>query len=493
MRAHPHLYEINTWPWLERLSAESGRRITLGTVPAAEWDRLRALGFDLVYLMGVWERSAISRQIARSEPRLFEAYDRGLPEWAPQDIVGSPYSIRQYVPDPQLGTWHDLELARHAVNRSGMRLVLDFVPNHTGFDHPWITTHPHRYVRATLEQFRKAPQEFRVVEGNSDDGPAYVACGRDPFFPPWTDVAQLNYFEMDTREAMVNELATIGEHCDAVRCDMAMLLIDDVFARTWGALVGRDDPPGEFWSEVRNELPDLMLIGEAYWDLEARLQQLGFSYTYDKRLYDGIVAGDSVAVRNRLAADADFQRRCVRFLENHDEPRSYAVFGPSRIEAAAVTLATAPGMRMYYEGQLEGRKRYSPVQLRRWLEEAEQPTLTVMYENLLDVSNRPVFHEGTCQPLEVRDAGDGSHGSLAALWWQRAADFSLVVTNLGDHRAQGLVQLPPSLPPGEAPIVFEEQLRSATYLRDRTELRRQGLYVQLEAGRAHLFILNPSS
>ena len=61
----------------------------------------------------------------------------------------------------------------------------------------------------------------------------FIACGRDPFFPPWRDVAQLNYFNPATREAMIGVLTTIAQHCDGVRCDMAMLVLNDVFAQTW--------------------------------------------------------------------------------------------------------------------------------------------------------------------------------------------------------------------------------------------------------------------
>src|SRR5438105_881670 len=99
MRPHPHLYEINTWPWLDALSRRVGRGITLGAVPDAEWDALRALGIDLVYLMGLWRRSPIGRQLARSDPRLFDAYDRALPGWHVQDVVGSAFSIAGFEPD----------------------------------------------------------------------------------------------------------------------------------------------------------------------------------------------------------------------------------------------------------------------------------------------------------------------------------------------------------------------------------------------------------
>src|SRR5262245_4799437 len=138
MRAHPHLYEISTWPWLSRLGAEAGRPVTLGSVPAAEWDRLRGLGIDYVYLMGVWRRSPIGRLMARTDLPLLHACDRALPGWSMHDVTGSPYSIQAYEPDAHLGTWDDLDRARAAIAARGMKLILDFVPNHTGFDHEWI-------------------------------------------------------------------------------------------------------------------------------------------------------------------------------------------------------------------------------------------------------------------------------------------------------------------------------------------------------------------
>src|SRR5207302_2663995 len=138
-------------------------------------------------------------------------------------------------PDPRIGTWDDVDAVREKLRARGMGVVVDFVANHTGRDFPWIQTHPDRYVR--------------------DAGG--IAQGRDPFFPPCTDTAQLDYFNPDTRSAMIAELGTISRHVDGVRCDMAMLALNDVFARTWGSLVG-PAPPGEFWTDARAAVPDLL-------------------------------------------------------------------------------------------------------------------------------------------------------------------------------------------------------------------------------------------
>ena len=127
MRAHPHLYEINTWPWLDALSRRSGRFTTLAGVPDREWDALQRLGIDIVYLMGIWKRSPLGRELARSNLPLFEAFDRALPGWTPRDVAGSAYCIAGYEPDPRIGTWDELAQVRASLHARGMQLMVDFI------------------------------------------------------------------------------------------------------------------------------------------------------------------------------------------------------------------------------------------------------------------------------------------------------------------------------------------------------------------------------
>ena len=101
--AHPFVYEINTWPWLASISADEGARIDLGCVPARHWDDIAALGFDAVWLMGVWRRSPAGVGIALANAGLRAAFDAALPDWRDDDVVGSPYCVRGYVVDDQLG------------------------------------------------------------------------------------------------------------------------------------------------------------------------------------------------------------------------------------------------------------------------------------------------------------------------------------------------------------------------------------------------------
>ncbi len=482
MRCHPHLYEINTWPWLDRLSRREGREVRLGSVPGREWDRLAARGIDLVYLMGVWRRSRTGRQIARSEPALFRAYDEAVPGWHVRDVVGSAFSVSAYEPDPRIGTWDDLANARAELHRRGMRLVVDFIPNHTGFDHRWIVDDPDRYLQGDEAAFRRDPAAFRVVEDEAGRV-RFIACARDPFFPPWTDSAQLNYFSEDTREAMVAELKRVAAHADGARCDMAMLVVGDVFARTWSHLLTGSPPAPEFWTKARAAVPGFTLIGEVYWDLEWRLQQLGFDFTYDKVLYDRLLHGRPEDVRAHLRADLEYQRRSARFIENHDEARSAAAFG-DRVRAAAVVMSTVPGLRFYHDGQFEGRRARLPVQLAVEPEEPVDEGLAEFYGRLLAAADAPVFHDGDWRLLEVA-ACDETASLIAAWQWAADGELRVVAVNLGSTAAQGRVLA--DIGGSSEEIVFDDLLAGRSYRWLRGDVERQGLYVRLEPGRAHLF------
>lgn len=490
MRVHPHLYEINTWPWLDELSRRAGRRVTLAGVPDREWDHLRQRGIDIVYLMGIWKRSALGRQIAQSDPSLAGAFDTALPGWTAHDVSGSAYCIAAYEPDRRIGTWKDLADIRVKLHARGMQLMVDFIPNHTGFDHPWVQSHPDRYVQGDESAFHRDPGAFRAIE-TSSGGVRFIACGRDPYFAPWTDVAQLDYSNADTRAAMVDVLDRLARLADGARCDMAMLVLSDVFNGTWKDYL-RTPLPGmparEFWADARAAVPTFTLLAEVYWDLEWRLQQLGFDFTYDKRLYDRLLYSSPADVRGHLLADAAYQQRSARFIENHDEPRSAAEFG-DRVQAAAVVISTLPGLRFFYQGQFEGRTKHLPVQLGRWSDEAANEDSERFYERLLAAVKDDVFHAGEWRLLDVHPAGDGSTSDLLAWQWLRDGETRIVTVNLGGGIAKGLVQLSYELPggPGDDAVLLEDQLDGQRYPWSRNALNESGLYVKLDKGAAHIF------
>jgi hypothetical protein len=527
---HPHLLEISTWPWLERLGrpgvrpgsdrGQAGLRpgsdrgqtgvrpgsdrgqtgvrprsdrgqtsnglVTLENVPAAEWDRIAASGFNYVFLMGVWKRSPIGREIARTHAGLIGEYNRVLPGWSLDDVPGSPYCIQTYEPDDRMGGWRGLEAARHALSDRGIRLMLDFVPNHTAFDHTWIHDHPDRYVTGTEDDYRRAPEEFRAMETRA--GTTFIACGRDPYFAPWTDVAQLNYFNPDTRAAMRSALATVAEHCDAVRCDMAMLILNDVFERTWRRVLRGEWPrlTAEFWEETTGTIRNLQYIAEVYWSLEARLLEQGFTYAYDKRLLDALHDGDAGStVRAVLAAEPPDPSRLARFIENHDEQRSAATLTRC-LTAAASLVATSPGMRFFYDGQLEGRRVKAPVQLGRWPDEPVDEQINAMYDRILEFARDPLLHDGSWRLLHVTDAGDHTFNDIVAYRWRSNHALAVVVVNLGESASQAHVSLGAELLDGDE-FDFIDALTGARYRWTREALLASWLYVRLEGGSAHLF------
>lgn len=494
-RAHPHLYEVHTWAWLEELSraqGPAGRRLQLLDVPDEVWDDLRAKGFDLVWLMGLWQRSPEGRRIARTDLGLLAAYDQALPGWEPEDVVGSPYAVKAYRPDPELADWDQVDAVREKLHERGLGLILDFVPNHTALDHDWIHKHPHYYVAGTEALAAEHPDRYFPVQARGRT--AYLAHGRDPYFPPWTDTAQLDHFNPATRAALLNQLRTIARHCDGVRCDMAMLVLNDVFANTWsGHLAEGSRPTREFWAEAVAALPGFLWIAEAYWGREWELQQLGFQFTYDKRLYDRLRGAPARDVAAHLAAGLDFQNKCVRFLENHDEERSAAAFGKDRLPAAAALLATLPGMRLFYHGQLEGRRRRLPVQLRRAAEEAPDRTLLRWYGRLLELTRDNLFHAGRWRLLEVRAAEDRSSEHLLAYQWRSDSAWAILAANWSDRPAQGRVMIGEELASGlgETPsLVFVDRLHGQAYERRREELEREGFPLRLDPYGVHLLMVS---
>ena len=460
--------------------------MSLGDVPAADWDAIAAGRFDVLFLMGVWQRSPLGREIGLRHEGLRGEYGRALPGWTEADVVGSPYCIQAYEPDARMGGWTGLDEARRQLRSRGVELILDFVPNHTAFDHGWVTTHPDRYVQGSEDDARSAPANFRAVE--TSQGRRYIACGRDPYFDPWTDVAQLNYFNPDTRETMIATLREITAHCDGVRCDMAMLALNDVFERTWrGVLRERwPRPQEEFWPRATSALPDATFLAEAYWGLEGRLLDDGFDFVYGKELLDALHAGDAHHARHALGASNG--ARLARFIENHDEPRSAATLA-GRVTASAAILTVAPGMRFFYDGQFEGNRVRAPVQLGRWPDEQPDDWTRGFYERLFQYAADDVFHEGGWAVCGISDAGDDSHHQLVAIRWKTADRLALVVANVGGGTAQAHVDVIGDMPPGEA-FDFEDRLTGESYRWMREHLQQRGLYVRLEPGNAHLFMVH---
>jgi hypothetical protein len=487
MVEHPFVYEINTWVWLGELRRRRDGNGGLAAVPEEEWDAIAALGFDAVWLMGVWERSPAGIEIALQNEGLVESFRRALPDFSASDVVGSPYCIRDYTVAAELGGTEGLASARDALAQRGLQLLLDFVPNHVAPDHEWTAAHPEYFVGGSADDLERDPASFVKI------GDRVLANGRDPYFPAWPDVVQLNGFSADLRGAVIDTLGRVAEQCDGVRCDMAMLMMNDVFERTWGSRAGAR-PQDDYWptviEAVRERSSDFVFLAEAYWDLEYALQQQGFDYCYDKRLYDRLLHDGADSVHGHLTAESTYQDRLVRFIENHDEPRAAFAFPPGQARAAAVAALGQTGARLVHEGQLDGRRVQLPVFLARRPDEERDADLRAFYERLLGGLRDGVFRRGVWQ-LGDRSGWDGNeswHDLLVWGWRDREAR-KLIVVNLGGARAEGHVSLRWDDLRGRM-WRLADALGDAVYERSGDDLR-DGLYVALEPWSSNLFDLMP--
>lgn len=481
---YPALYQINTRVWLTALGRALGRLATLDDVPDAALDRVAAHGFDWVWLLGVWRTGEASRAVSRSRPDWLEDYRRVLPDLTEPDIQGSCFAVTGYEVHPALGGNEALLRLRGRLAERGLRLMLDFVPNHVALDHPWIAAHPDWFIAGSEEDLAREPANWARIAA---PGPGIFAYGRDPYFPGWADTLQLNYGSPGLQAAMRGELLAIARLADGVRCDMAMLELPDVFHRTWGI----DIEP--FWpgaiETVRARHPGFRFMAEVYWDLEWTLQQQGFDYAYDKRLYDRLREPSARHVRDHLIAGLDYQDRLARFLENHDEPRATATFAHGQHEAAAVITFVSPGLRFFQDGQFEGRRAHVPTHLVRAPDEPRDEAIGAFYERLLAVLRSPIVRDGAWMRLEAQAAWDGNQtwdGFVAALWRGAEGAWLLAVANYAPFDGQCYLRIPMAGLAGRT-IRLKDLMSPAVYDREGGHLIMPGLYLDLPAWGYHVF------
>ena len=481
---YPSLYQINTRVWLTRLSQTLGRTATLDDVPDAELDRLATMGFDWIWLLSVWRTGPAAQQISRANPEWRHEFQETLLDLREDDIAGSGFAITGYTVHPGLGGDAALARTRQRLRDRGLRLMLDFVPNHTAPDHPWVEEHPDYYVTGTESALAEAPHNYTRVKLRQGD--RVLAFGRDPYFAGWPDTLQLDYSNPATQEAMRGELLRIAGQCDGVRCDMAMLVLPDVFERTWGRR------PPLFWPEttelVRERVPGFCFMAEVYWGLEwTMLQQQGFDYAYDKRLYDRLRDGHARPVREHLLAGLDYQDKLARFLENHDEPRAAVTFEPKRYQAAAIVTFLSPGLRFFHQGQFEGRrKRISPHLVRAPLEPTDD-AVQQFYERLLAVLRDTTLRDGAWRLLECVPAWDGNWTwdcCLAWMWTGQSGNQRLVSINYAGNQSQCYVRLPA---PGAGVVRFRDVMGALAFDRNGHDLDSRGLFLDMPPWGHHVF------
>jgi len=422
----PLLFEINTRCWLRALANRLGKPATLASVPEEEIAGWKENGFTHIWLMGVWTTGPKTLAIARAQADLRAQSVEAFGVGGEEKLVSSPYAIADYTVAESLGEPAALRQFRSRLHQHDLRLVLDFIPNHVGLDHRWLIEKNSLFVRSSSPK----PETFRVEHAG---GASWVAHGKDPYFAAWADTAQLDYRLPGTRTAMTEALQSVAAECDGARCDMAMLVLNEIFEKTWAQFpISQPAPPAEFWNEaisaVKKEHPQFLFMAEAYWDLEPRLQELGFDCVYDKRFYDYLTHRDFPALQRQVRAVAG-KFNPVRFLENHDEPRIASLMTLPEQKAAAVLLLSQPGARLLHDGQLTGARQRTPVQFAEYWPESPNEEVTAFYDHLLSLLPQTVIGRGE---MEFCDTG---LPQCFAVKWKDTSRISLVLVNLASESA----------------------------------------------------------
>jgi hypothetical protein len=489
MLSNPKLYEINTRVWIKKFK----KGTSLSSVPINVFEDLAEKGIEIVWLMGVWKTCIGLIDSCCFSVDLVSSYSRSLSDWKRVDVIGSPFSIDEYEVNPLLGDLNDLLKLKETLNRLGIKLFLDFVPNHFGAATKLLKTNPDIFLKGDKELLSKDPFTFFCSDSKAEE---IFAHGRDPLFPAWTDTVQINYFSQSARDFMVNTLLRLTDLCDGVRCDMAMLPLNNVFQNTWLGVLNKKafkKPKEEFWKyaieTVKKKSPDFIFLAEAYWDLEWELQLLGFDFTYDKRLTDRLGAGDIESVKAHLRADNDFQLKSTRFLENHDEPRAVTKFGKKHTYAAAVLMSTIQGMKLYYDGQFEGKKVKLPVQLGREPEDKISVSLQEYYNKIFRITKSEIFKVGhwlMIDPLPVSNNND-TFENMFAWQWKLGDELRIVIINYSVSTSQCRIRF--ELKTGNKEIKMTDLLTNEEYSRSASEIHDLGLFVELKSYHSHIFAI----
>jgi len=481
---YPKIYEINTWSWLSKLSEIYGHEINLENIPIDILDK-KLNKFDAVWTMGAWERSPKGRKIAINDEGLQEEYRKALRYFSTEDVVGSPYSIFYYHIDSHLGGTKGMESFRQDLEQRGIRLILDYVPNHVAIDHMWTLEKSDLFISGTLQDLMTKPYEYFSI------GEKVYAYGRDPNFPPWTDTVQINAFSKDARTKAINTLLSIAEQCDGVRCDMAMLMTNEVFSKTWSEKVS-NIPKIDFWEEVipkvKEKYHDFLFIAEVYWDMEWKLQQQGFDYCYDKKLYNRLMNDNAQKIISHISAEWNYQTKLLRYIENHDEERAVNAFGEKASLAAATIIMTLPGACLIHEGQMDGNEIKLPVQLGKSPLEKPNSKISEYYDKLLKIAPGKEWDEAKwllCG-VEPMDSNDTSFRNIISYQWLKGELRLLIIINYNQNRSKAHIIINEIIY-GISDWRFTDLLNEKVYKYTGKDLDENGLYVDLDGWKSHIF------
>ena len=479
---HPILYQLNARAWLYELSKKYKILITkIKDIPSAEFDYLQENNIDIVWVMGVWKLGKYGLEFDKKLD-----YSNVLPDWNEDDVIGSPFAITEYTCNLDIGTNEDLIWLREQLNSRNMKLMLDFVPNHSAVDAPTAQSNRKLYVRAP--EGKSDPSRY------TDSGFAY---GKYHGIEPWRDVIQWNYWEEETRKFMKDNLMTVLSYADGVRCDVASLMLNDVFGETWKEEMeywGYKKPKNEFWEyalkEAKEKYPNSIFLAEVFvdWEIEL-LYKLGFTYTYNLDLLQKL-KGDSNEVNTYMKSlTLNYLEHSAHFVENHDIERVVYSMGNNieKAKAAGTIAATIGGMIFIYHGQWSGYENRLEVHLRRQVEEKENEDVKKYYQKLMKILKEPAF---TSSSFHYIDNITGNlKDNLVAYIRETEDNHYLIVVNYSSKEGCSHVPIY-NVEPKDGRANFLEVMEGYLYAISEDAIKKSGLIVCLNPWEAKIYKYN---
>lgn len=473
----------STLVWLDQLSKLYGYPInTLDQIPDRELDLLHERGFTALWLIGLWERSTASKTIKNL---------CGNP-----DAEASAYSLKGYEIAASIGGWTALENLRQRCAQRQIRLASDMVPNHTGIDGDWVMDHPEYFIRQEHPPFPSysyngqdlstnpnieikledhyynrtdAAVTFRRIDRRTGET-SYIFHGNDGTSMPWNDTAQLDFLNTDTREAIIQQILHVARNFPIIRFDAAMTLAKKHIQRLWyprpgsgGDIAGRaaysmsDEEfnrriPTEFWREVVDrvgaELPDTLLLAEAFWMMEGYfVRTLGMHRVYNSAFMNMLKNQENKkyrdTIKNTISFDPEILKRFVNFMNNPDEETAIAQFGDGdKYFGVCTLLATMPGLPMFGHGQLEGYREKYGMEYRRayWDEKPDERMVSEHYRKIFPLLRKRHLFSGV-EHFELFDMYLDGHVQESAFAYVNGDDHesALVLYNNQYEPVEGTI------------------------------------------------------
>lgn len=427
------MYLINTRLWFNGLGIKS-----IDDVPDTEWEKLFEK-YDNFWFMGIYRPSQKGQENAK---KYWEQYQYYLPDIDKEkDVVSSPFAVPEYYPNPAIAnSWQEWDKMVEKLHQKGKRVFIDFVPNHTALDHPWVESHPEYYIQGDKQQYQDNPSHFVEIIDNHGQI-RYLAHGKDPYFDPWSDTLQLNYANLELQKRMEEELINLSKHADGFRCDMAVLITPDVFLKTWGSYLSNEEKQNlesslqnrdedkqnlefSFWRRVVSRLKEATtregenkfeLIAEAYWEVDKIEKYFDFIYNHDlyKQIVETLGNGPNIDLKSHLdyllRNPNNDKKHWVFYTENHDEKRAVDAMDEQFSKPAAVLSAMIKNsIFMVNQGQEVGCRYHPPMQVFRCRKEDINQSMAKFYDELILIRRSRLFQTGDIKIIEPKNYDQNS-------------------------------------------------------------------------------------